>query len=125
MGIPGDQYTQMITRLARNRRDAAKANFVEAQSGTEGDLHDQIEAECRRRMWPVIHSRMDMRTTTAKGVPDFVIFASLCRVFCIECKTKTGKLSVEQAGFKLMLNRNGHNYHVVRSFNEFLEIVKE
>ena len=46
------------------------------------------------------------------------------RVFLIECKTAKGKLTPEQAGMKAWAEKLGHKPEVVRSFEEFLEIVK-
>ncbi len=97
---------------------------VAESCGTEKDLHDQIEAECRKRIWPYIHSRMDMMSTISVGAPDFVIAAEGGRTFWIECKTKNGKQTIEQKGWQLMLEKNHNRYHIVRSFSEFLEIVK-
>ena len=90
----------------------------------EGGLHDDIIAQCRHRLWPVIHSRMDMATTTATGAPDFVIFADAGRVFAVESKTKTGKQTPQQIGWQMLMERNGHRYHLVRSLAEFLDLVK-
>ncbi len=61
---------------------------------------------------------------SVKGVPDFVIFADAGRVFAIEAKTKRGKLTMEQLGWKMLLGRNGHRYAVVRSFSEFQDVVE-
>lgn len=88
----------------------------------EAGLHSQIEAECRRRGWAYVHSRMDAPTTTAKGVTDFVIAASRGRTLWIECKSRTGKQTPAQLGFALQCERQGHAVHVVRSFQEFLSL---
>lgn len=88
----------------------------------EGGLHGQIEAECRRRGWAYVHSRMDAPTTTARGVPDFIIAASRGRTLWIECKSRTGKQTPDQLGFALQCERQGHVVHVVRSFGEFLSL---
>ncbi|MGA2685901.1 MAG: hypothetical protein ABSF51_12705 [Verrucomicrobiota bacterium] len=92
---------------------------------SEGALHDEIISECRARLWPVIHSRMDAKTTTAKGAPDFVIFADAGRVFAVECKTRTGKQTPEQIGWQMLLERNGHAYRIVRSMADFLAVVNQ
>jgi hypothetical protein len=89
----------------------------------EGDLHEAIENYCKYRGWPIVHSRMDMPTTTAKGVTDFIIYADAGRVFNIECKAGKKKQSTDQKGWQLALEMNGHRYHLVRSFEEFTAIV--
>lgn len=95
----------------------------EADTGTESDLHDKIHAECRRRGWVVVHSRMDRPTTSACGVCDFIIFQDGGNVLCVECKSRVGKLSLDQNGFIAAMRKNGHNVQVVRSYSEFLQIV--
>jgi hypothetical protein len=89
----------------------------------ERDLHDQILDACTQRRWYVVHSRMDRPTTTALGVPDFVIAMDGGRVLWVECKTRTGKLTSEQEAVKARLERLGHAYVVVRSLREFMEAV--
>ena len=120
--ITPEHFNQMQARCAagRDQSGPVAADAVDNQAA----LHDEILAECRRRLWPVIPSRMDMASTTAKGAAGFVIAASGGRVFFIECKTRTGKLTTEQLGFKAMLERNSHRLFVVRSFNDFLNVAE-
>ena len=91
----------------------------------EKKLHEDILADCRNRLWPVIHSRMDTPSTIGVGVPDLVIFAERAIVLIIECKTKSGKLRPEQLAWKMILERNDHKHFVVRSFAEYLKVVEE
>jgi len=91
----------------------------------ESTLHDDIIDACRQRGWIVIHSRMDVPTTTAKGVCDFIIFASRSRVFLFECKNKNNKLTDEQRGFAMMADMLGFTVHVVRAFSEFLQVINQ
>lgn len=87
----------------------------------ESKLHDQIIAELKHRGWYFQRSRMDKRTTTALGAPDFLIFADGGRTFAIECKTAKGKLTREQEGTLHWLQNLGHKACVVRSLDEFLK----
>lgn len=108
------------------RRNMPKRRLPDAPHDAvpdESDLHDQIEAECRRQGWVSIHSRMDRPTTTACGVCDFIIIAR-GEVFFFECKSRSGKLSISQLGFIAAMEKNGRTVHVVRSFNEFSEAMK-
>lgn len=93
----------------------------------ESDLHDQILEFCRLQNppWVVIHSRMDQATTTDKGVCDFVIFPGDGEVLCLECKSKKGKWTTDQLGFKMRMEKVGIYVHEVRSFSEFQEIIKK
>ena len=103
----------------------------------ESDLHDQIFSECRRRGWIALHGSMAERTARNLGEPDYVIVGSVTetwtdgtgpskspRIWLIECKSKTGKLSPAQAAMAHHAAHLGHTIHVVRSFAEFLEVVK-
>lgn len=117
--ITTSDFQAMQARLAANKKLTVIGMPVEDES----ELHAQILAECKRRLWPVIHSRMDARSTTSKGTPDMAIFADKGRTFLIECKTRKGKLTPEQIGWQMLLERNSHSYHVVRSFEEFLAVI--
>jgi hypothetical protein len=67
---------------------------------------------------------MDKAATTAKGVPDFQIYPPNAKALFIECKTRLGKLTPEQAGFKLAAELSGYRYEVVRSMKDFFEVIK-
>lgn len=115
------QYAQMLSRTQRNPSREAPGGAV----ALEAPLQDQIEAECRRRGWPFVRTRMDRKTTfTMEGIPDFVIAADGGKTLWVECKRKNAKQTVEQRGFQMMLERIGHGYHLVRSFSEFLDALR-
>lgn len=120
-----DEYLAYLAKSNASRREAIEIaeGTPEPDAGPEVNLHDKIAAECRRRGWAYVHSRMDAPTTTAKGVCDFVIAASRGRTLWIECKSRTGKQTPAQLGFALQCERQGHAVHVVRSFQEFLNVV--
>lgn len=90
----------------------------------ESDLHEAILADCRRRGWHAIHSRMDLPTTTGVGDPDFVILADLGKVYLVECKSKNGKLTTAQLALQTQAEVLGHTIHVVRSIQEYHDILK-
>ncbi len=117
----------MQQRLARARGDLKQIRGS-IETGTladnEGDLQDEIIAYCRSKGWWVSYSRMDMKTTRPKGDPDLVIAADGGRAFWIETKSRGGKLTPEQLGVKLLMERNHQRYFVVRSMTEFLEIIQ-
>lgn len=89
----------------------------------ESDLHDQILAECRRRGWLAIHSRMDKRTTNRVGTPDFIIAMNNGQTLFIEVKAKGKKLSTEQAATMAWLLKLGHSPKLVYSLNEFMALL--
>ena len=57
------------------------------------------------------------------GEPDFVILAEGGRVLFVECKSRTGKLSPAQAALKHHAGKLGHTVRVVRSMEEFIELL--
>lgn len=95
----------------------------EDATNDESHLQEGIISECRRRGWWVDYSRMDLPTTRPRGAPDLYVFASDGRFFAIECKSKNGKLTAEQLGVSLMLEKLGHKVHLIRSFREFLDLI--
>ena len=106
-----------------SKRDPAQPDPDAAAPGTEDKLQNAIAAECDKRKWAYVWSRRDRPTTQRKGVPDFIIFASRGRVLQVECKTKTGKLSRDQQGWIMQVEKDGHVVHVVRSLRAFWEVV--
>lgn len=89
----------------------------------ESELHDKIFDACRSRGWIAFHGSMSERTSRTLGEFDFVILADKARVFLVECKTRTGKLSPAQQAIHTWSEKLGHEPHVVRSIEEFLEVV--
>lgn len=123
--MPRMTSSQYEMYLAKHM-EAARKNEPPPSSDAaivESTLHDQILSECRVRGWKAIHSRMDKRSTVGEGVCDFVIFADNGRVICCECKTRSGKLSMEQNVFIAWLAKLGHHVAVVRSFSEFQDLI--
>lgn len=89
----------------------------------EAKLHEQIIKELDRRVWGYVHSRMDKRTTTQRGICDFIIFADGGRTFLIECKLPGKKFSQDQLIFETLARHCGHTVHRCESFEEFIKIV--
>lgn len=113
-------YLAMQARLAPKQTPNVPQDAVIDESS----LHEKILSECRVRGWYAVHSRMDRRTTNNVGLCDLIIFADGGKVYLVELKTKSGKLTSEQNIFIAWLAKLGQTTHVVRSFSEFLEIVK-
>lgn len=90
----------------------------------ESELHRQIIDECNRRRWYHVRSRMDKRTTTQKGVVDFIIATSGGITFWIEAKRKGGKLSQDQHITRHVLLGLEHRYACVYNFEQFLNAIK-
>ena len=120
------QVEEHNVRLFKNRFKDDAVQIEAIPEGTEKNLHCKIECELKRRRWLFIHSRTDMKTTTAKGVPDFTVFpADGFRSFFMEIKTAKGKLTQEQRVWQYCCEILGHSFFVVRSFTEALIIMDE
>lgn len=89
----------------------------------EAELHTQIIEECNRRGWIPFHGSMAHRAFRVPGEPDFIVVADVGRVFMIEAKTGTGKLSTEQQAIAAWAKRLGHTVHVCRNIEQFMEAV--
>jgi hypothetical protein len=105
--------------LARNTKSTPASNGADEES----DIHSEIIDECERRGWQYLHGSMSKRTNRTLGEPDFTILAKGGRVLFVECKSRTGKLSIEQLAFKVQAELNGHTVHIVRSFSDFISIL--
>lgn len=89
----------------------------------ESELHNDIIEYCKDRRWIYFHGSMAHATKRTKGEPDFIILGDR-RVFFIECKSKTGKLSTDQLGVIQWAETLGHTIHVVTSMDQFRKIVE-
>ena len=89
----------------------------------EADLHLDILEACKRRGWIALHGAMCTSTHRTPGEWDFIVLADKGRVFLIECKSKTGKLSPEQYAMHHWAASLGHEPAVVRSLEEFEQLI--
>jgi hypothetical protein len=121
--ITPQQFREMEIRLHGTSRKPVERES-QAETIAESDLQDHIVAYCRSKGWFPVYSGMHMHTSTPVGTMDFIIYADRGRVFAIETKSKNGKQKPEQIGVQLMLERLGHKYHLVRSYEQFLEVVR-
>ena len=126
MQMTSAQYSAYLARHGQ------KEETPKSGCDREADLHSQIYEECRRRGWIALHGSMSERTSRTKGEPDFIILGvwsgreGTCspHVWLVECKTRTGKLSPAQSAMKFHAEKLGHTIHVVRSFEEFLDVIE-
>jgi hypothetical protein len=113
--ITNQQFEEM------QRRVSPKANSEPVDR--EKDLHEFIFSDARHRGWIVLHGAMSERTARTPGEFDFILIADRGRTFFIECKARYGKLSPEQLAMKVHAEILGHKPAVVRSPEEYLEVV--
>lgn len=90
----------------------------------ERELHNEILEHCKLNGFLAFHGSMAHRTFRTAGECDFHLLLPGGLVLFIECKTKNGKLSTDQLGVKMWMEKLGHTYHVVRSYSEFVALVE-
>lgn len=129
MPISQQDYDMMKIRLGRA---GSKPGFgkpadpvADDAVAREADLQEQIFKFLRERRWAFFWSPMHKASTATAGVTDFIVAAPKGRTLWLECKSKLGKLRPEQIGFKMLLEAQGHEHHVVRSYREFMEVVNK
>jgi len=112
---------------ARNGGDVSFEVPIAADPGTEiRALHRPIIEWCERQVprVPYIHSRTDVPSSIPVGMQDFTIFYK-GQCFCIECKTRTGKLDKDQQSWAYLMAAQGWTVHIIRSVEQFLELVNQ
>ncbi len=116
--------TPTLTRLNPHLFGMRSAECgVRTGAAREASLHEEIFDACRQRGWIALHGSMAERSHRTLGEPDFTILADGGRVFFIECKSRQGKLSPAQAALKFHAEKLGHTIHVVRSLEEFSQLL--
>lgn len=123
MSISTLEYQQLLVRLAQNNKPASIGEPVEQ----EMKLHEDIMSYCMAKSprWMFIRARSDKRSGIAIGANDMTIFMGDGKVLCVECKSKTGKLTKEQLIWREEMRLLGHTVHEVRSMEDFFKAVKE
>ena len=68
----------------------------------------------------VKHKKMGLRS----GSPDLILFLKDARIVCIEVKSKKGVQSDSQKEFEKELKELSHEYYIVKSLNELIEVLR-
>lgn len=126
MPISKFQYEEMLLRLDKNRAREQQPVPPDCAEKEVKELHTPILEWLNNQLPRVayIHARTDTQSTIAIGAPDFTIFYHGA-VLLIECKTRTGKLSIEQMAWRLKAEGHGFTVHVIRSMKEFHQLINE
>lgn len=91
-----------------------------AKPQRESELHKQIQQECHRRGFPMLHGAMHRKTHRTAGEPDFaIIIPPYGRVMFVEAKAKGGKLSEDQLRFHEKAKAAGNQVYTVTSLDDF------
>ena len=121
MPISHEQFLEMVRRVEGcSVRSPVPADAVEE----ELPLHFEIMKWCKDNRAAYIHARPDKKSGINPGAPDFTILHH-GKLFLVECKTRTGKRSIDQLAWALLAEMNGFIVRECRSFSEFLSIIDE
>ncbi len=123
MTITEQDYLRMQARLSKPKGTLDPDLPLTGACESERQLHMDILAECRHRGWICLHGSMAHRAHRTVGEPDFIIFADHPRLFIIEGKSRTGKLSEPQVAMLGWFTGLGWNVEIVRSFEQFLTLI--
>ena len=124
-----EQLDAYLTRLRGAPPGASSllrpAECETPDEGPESRLQAKIVAWCKEWNRPCVSFR---KSTHAKGflfpgIPDCIIAMPNGRTLWLELKVKGGRLSEEQKHFALSLMALGHQWHEIRSYRRFLEVV--
>lgn len=101
---------------------------------SERDLQKLVANYLRQKDIWFCQSRMDRKTTTGSGCPDFIMCIHKYspssdfpqpNPIALECKHGSGKLSEAQQRVRESMTRNGWSYHVIRSLPELIAILNQ
>ena len=93
--------------------------------GKESKLQSKIVKYCKDHGYPCLSFRQSRKAKgfVVPGWPDLTICLPASRVIFIELKAKTGILKADQRDMALMMLALGHEWHEIRSYKKFLEVV--
>lgn len=125
--IPAMRWTQAELDEYRAKFHRPVNEWDEPDQGKESVLQGKIEAWCREHGYPCQSNR---QTSKARGLltpgwPDICAILPQGRVLFIECKSAKGVMRDDQKHLRQRFLFLGHEYHQVRSFRRFMELIYE
>lgn len=114
------EYVAFLTRTC----DCEHSNASHCGHDLESELREEILAECQRRGWIVFSNATHVRSTATVGQPDLIVLAHTGKTYLVELKSKTGKLTPEQASLFAWAAKLGHKISLVRSLSDFITLVE-
>lgn len=132
MGWKPEILPNNVLRLlsAEDRKPMGKAGITteeaqaKADTRREKELQKDMENLLRQRNIFFVRSRMDKRTSTRKGIPDFIIILPRGRALMVEAKVEGGELSQDQRDvFTDYWTQTGQVVHIVFNLDTFRTIL--
>lgn len=125
--LPNNVLRRMSTE---DRKPMGKSGITIQEAQAKGDLRREkdlqrnMENLLRQRNLFFVRSRMDRRTTTRKGTPDFIIILPRGRALMVEAKVEGGELSQDQKDvFTDYWNQTGNVVHIVLNLETFKQLL--
>jgi hypothetical protein len=112
------------------RKPLGKAGLTTAEAGAIADrraervLQNEMEGILRQRNLFFVRSRMDKRTSTRRGLPDFIIILHGERALLVEAKVHRGQVSADQAKvFADYRLQTGGVVHLILNLPAFIDLL--
>lgn len=120
------QFTAEWFNEYQARQQAKQHPLVVTKEGAvedESELQYDIREECQKRGWICFSGSMAHKTRRKIGEPDAIVATDDGRTLYVECKSRTGKLTVAQQATLHWLLKNKQIAFVVTSIEEFRRLV--
>jgi hypothetical protein len=109
--------------LGKAGMTSAEGNLA-AERRAERELQKDMENTLRQRNLFFVRSRMDKRTRTRRGLPDFIIVLHGERALLVEAKVHGGQVSEDQAKvFADYWNQTGGIVHLILNLPAFIDLL--
>jgi len=118
---------EWVDEYMQNRQQGAKsrAGDTKPDPGRESSLQKKIVAWAKKEGFPCLSfpQTSKVKRFLPAGYPDITLLLK-GRVLFIELKAGKGILRAEQKDFEIKCMYLGHEFYTVRSFKQFLEVIK-
>ena len=119
------QYKEYLAKTWPKMFEGTARENDEPDPGPESVLQGKITKWAKDNGHPCLSFRQSRK---AKGFipigwPDITLFLPEGRVVLIELKSATGELRKEQKELRMIFNYLNHEYHKIKSFKRFLEVI--
>lgn len=115
-------YTPIIQQIPNLPELTLQAQCFQYFHNTYPD-HRQMLFHVQNKARNAIEGSKFKAIGVVKGVSDFILILPFKVVF-IELKTELGTQSPDQVTFQAKVSARGHTYKIVRSFEEFKNVIK-
>jgi hypothetical protein len=121
-----ERMTEQELQVILAKQNPITEDSHEADEGPEAELQSRIKAHCKQKGWPCLSfpQTPDVKKFLPAGYADMVLSLPVGITLYLETKARKGIWREKQQLMGMQWNQLGHQYHVVRSFKRFLEIVE-